>query len=318
LDRLEPIPNTTLLSAKEAKERLREIVEGFFYRRRDDVGGMPARQLLVRSPPGLGKTNEAMEWATHYQTEQAENPSIGGLSRVDITPAGVWQQVAIFVPRHDLAREVKRVIERNRRNLGEPVEVPILRGRDHEADKGNAPCRRWREARDLGRKGLPVYSNLCRRGHQREVSECPISPSVSISGTGAGRTRPPTLSSSIPTSGSVGRARGLHGGRAGSVATTRITSPGSGIRSTRRMRQLSSAMRTRPPALSSATRLEGTPLGRSLRETWRTNPGGSIGFRRPTGPSPRKGDHGGTGPAGSGQAAGKGTKVGTNRQPRRF
>jgi Rad3-related DNA helicase len=51
--------------------------------------------------------------------------------------------------------------------------VPVLRGRDHEAAKDNAPCRRWREARELGRKGLPVYSNLCRRRHQREVSECP-------------------------------------------------------------------------------------------------------------------------------------------------
>jgi hypothetical protein len=110
-----------------------------------------------------------MEWATRYQTEQAENPSIAGLSRVDITPAGAWEQIAIFVPRHELAREVKGVIEHNRKKLGQPVEVPILRGRDHDADKGNAPCRRWREAQDLGRKGLPVYSNLCRR----DVSECP-------------------------------------------------------------------------------------------------------------------------------------------------
>jgi hypothetical protein len=65
------------------------------------------------------------------------------------------------------------VIERNRRDLGEPVEVPVLRGRDNGADNGCAPCRRWREARNLGSKGLPVYSNLCRRRHQREVSECP-------------------------------------------------------------------------------------------------------------------------------------------------
>jgi hypothetical protein len=39
--------------------------------------------------------------------------------------------------------------------------------------KGGAPCRRWPEARALGRKGLPVYSNLCRRSHRGEVSECP-------------------------------------------------------------------------------------------------------------------------------------------------
>ena len=171
LDTLE-LPPTVLLSAGEAKARLREIVEGFFFRHRDDQGQVPARQLLVRSPPGLGKTKEAMEWATRYQTEQ-DKKSILQLSRADITPAGAWQQVAIFVPRHELAREVKAVIERNRNALGQPVEVPVLRGRDNGAETGHAPCRRWREARDLGRKGLPVYSNLCRRRHQGEVSECP-------------------------------------------------------------------------------------------------------------------------------------------------
>jgi hypothetical protein len=168
-----PQPSTSLLSALEAKELLREIVEGFFFRRRSDPGEPPARHLLVRSPPGLGKTKEAMEWATRYQTEQEGKEGILHLSRSDITLAGVWAQVAIFVPRHELAREVKEVIERNREDLGAPVEVPVLRGRDNEAAKDNAPCRRWREARELGRKGLPVYSNLCRRRHQREISECP-------------------------------------------------------------------------------------------------------------------------------------------------
>jgi hypothetical protein len=95
------------------------------------------------------------------------------MSRIDITPAGAWAQVAIFVPRHELAREVKEVIERNRERLGEPVVVPVLRGRDNGAANGRAPCRRWREARELGGKGLPVYSNLCRRRDQREKFECP-------------------------------------------------------------------------------------------------------------------------------------------------
>jgi hypothetical protein len=49
----------------------------------------------------------------------------------------------------------------------------VLRGRDNSAEVGRAPCRRWREAQKLGGKGLPVYSNLCRRRHQREVFECP-------------------------------------------------------------------------------------------------------------------------------------------------
>src|SRR5215831_8292753 len=143
-----------------------------FPRRRRD-GEPLARHLLVRSPPGLGKTKEAMEWATRYQTEQEGKGSILQVFRIDITAAGAKAQVAIFVPRHELAREVKEVIEENRRNRGQPVEGPGLRGRDHAAETGRAPCRRWPEARELGGKGLPVYSNLCRRRHDRETFECP-------------------------------------------------------------------------------------------------------------------------------------------------
>ena len=58
-------------------------------------------------------------------------------------------------------------------NAGEPVKVPVLRGRDHGAEKGRAPCQRWPQARALGGKGLPVYSNLCRRRDQWETFECP-------------------------------------------------------------------------------------------------------------------------------------------------
>jgi hypothetical protein len=49
-----------LLSAEEAKARLREIVEGFFFRRLKGEDGKHIRRLLVRSPPGLGKTREAI------------------------------------------------------------------------------------------------------------------------------------------------------------------------------------------------------------------------------------------------------------------
>ena len=126
-----PSPSPDVLPAAEAKGRLREIVEEFFFRRRNDKGQRPARQLLVRSPPGLGKTKEAMEWATRYQTEQEEKKSLAHLTLDDITPAGAWQQVAIFVPRHELAQQVKEVIESNRRKLEQPVRVPVLRGRDN-------------------------------------------------------------------------------------------------------------------------------------------------------------------------------------------
>ena len=91
----------------------------------------------------------------------------------DITGGGVRAQIAIFVPRHELGHEIKRVIERNLAALGRPGTVPILRGRDHGAEDGQAPCLRWREARALGHKGLPVYSNLCRRSQEQEVAQCP-------------------------------------------------------------------------------------------------------------------------------------------------
>src|SRR5271169_819793 len=67
LDALQQTPSTTpLLTAQEAKDRLREIVEGFFFRRRNNQAQPPVRHLLIRSPPGLRKTKEAMEWATRY------------------------------------------------------------------------------------------------------------------------------------------------------------------------------------------------------------------------------------------------------------
>lgn len=38
---------------------------------------------------------------------------------------------------------------------------------------GEAPCRRWREARELARKGLPIYTNLCQRKSDGQSSQCP-------------------------------------------------------------------------------------------------------------------------------------------------
>lgn len=143
LDASQPDPSAVLLSAEEAKKRMREIVERFFFRRLKTEDGETIRHLLVKSPPGLGKTTEAMEWATRYQTEyqseQEAKSSILDVCMDDVTGAGIVAQIAIFVPRHELAREVKEVIERNRAALGEPLEVPVLRGRDHDGEKGGAP-----------------------------------------------------------------------------------------------------------------------------------------------------------------------------------
>lgn len=80
-----------------------------------------------------------------------------------LNEAGVTAQTSVFVPRHQLAVEVKNLIELACWERGEPLTVPILRGRENGGDEGNAPCRRWREARELGCKGLPVYTNLCQR-----------------------------------------------------------------------------------------------------------------------------------------------------------
>ena len=70
LDTIEPIPSTTLLSAQEAKDRLREIVEGFFFQRLRAGDARRVGRLLVKSPPGLGKTRETIHWAMCYQAEQ--------------------------------------------------------------------------------------------------------------------------------------------------------------------------------------------------------------------------------------------------------
>ena len=104
MDTLEPPPSTDLLSAEEAKERLREIVEGFFFRRLRTKDGKRIGRLLVKSPPGLGKTREAMHWAIRYQAEQGGKDGTR-LLLGDLNEAGVPAQTSIFVPRHQLARE---------------------------------------------------------------------------------------------------------------------------------------------------------------------------------------------------------------------
>jgi hypothetical protein len=93
---LEPPPSTVLLSAEEAKERLREIVEGFFFRRLSSEDDKRISRLLVKSPPGLGKTTQAIECAIRYQAEQ-EGKDGGRLFLGDFNEAGVPAQTSIFV-----------------------------------------------------------------------------------------------------------------------------------------------------------------------------------------------------------------------------
>jgi len=169
---LPPAPSTALFSAQEAKERLREIVEGFFFRQLRADDRKRVGRLLVKSPPGLGKTTQAIEYAIRYQGEQ-DGKDRARLLAADFNEAGVTAQTSIFVPRHQLAEELREVIEGAFRKRGEQISVPILRGRENGGEEGNAPCRRWREARELARKGLPIYTNLCQRRSEGQASQCP-------------------------------------------------------------------------------------------------------------------------------------------------
>jgi hypothetical protein len=171
LDTLEPHPTTVLFSAEEAKARLREIVKGFFSWRLKGEDGKHIRRLLVKSPPGLGKTREAIASAVTYQAEQVgKGPR--DLLVADQNEAGVPAQTSIFVPRHQLAEELRGVIEGAFRERGELITVPILRGRVNGGEEGKAPCRRWREVRELAHKGLPIYTNLCERRADGQSSQC--------------------------------------------------------------------------------------------------------------------------------------------------
>jgi hypothetical protein len=170
LDGSQSTQQTALLSAEEAKDRLREIVEGFFFRQLTTEDGKRVGRLLLKSPPGLGKTTQALDWAIRYREGK------DGARRLlldDVNEAGVPAQTAIFVPRHGLAEEIKQGIGEAFRERGEVICVPILRGREHGGEEGRAPCRRWREARELVRKGLPIYTNLCQRRANGQSAQCP-------------------------------------------------------------------------------------------------------------------------------------------------
>jgi hypothetical protein len=52
LGRIIPSPSPDLCSAEEAKEKLRELIEGFFFRRLKGEDGKHIQRLLVKSPPG--------------------------------------------------------------------------------------------------------------------------------------------------------------------------------------------------------------------------------------------------------------------------
>jgi hypothetical protein len=71
LDALEPTLAIPLLSAQEARTGCAKSSRGSSSGRLRTEDRRAIRRLLVKSPPGLGKTREAIEWAIAYQSEQA-------------------------------------------------------------------------------------------------------------------------------------------------------------------------------------------------------------------------------------------------------
>ena len=53
---------------------MREIVEGFFFRRLRTEDGTRIRRLLVKSPPGLGKMTEVIDW--HHLRQIGFRPQV--------------------------------------------------------------------------------------------------------------------------------------------------------------------------------------------------------------------------------------------------
>jgi len=109
LDTLSPSPSSALLSAQEATELLREIVERFFFRRLGTRDRKRVGRLLLKNRPGLGKTREAIHWAIRHQAEQQGKDR---LSLDDVNEAGSLHgprssPLATIGP-SELVRSVKR------------------------------------------------------------------------------------------------------------------------------------------------------------------------------------------------------------------
>lgn len=171
--------SNTLLPPREAADRLESILQDYFaWTLTDPKTGKALKRVLLKSPPGLGKTENALTAAVLHQLNlgfgQYPLPykAISDTRLGDVGPTGLGKTV-IFAHRHDLARQVKQVIEAQSNKKGVSMAAPILRGRTEGAERGNAPCQRWREADRLQKKGFPVFSNLCRHVSDGEVSECP-------------------------------------------------------------------------------------------------------------------------------------------------
>jgi hypothetical protein len=144
------------LSAAEASQRLEDLQVNFY----SDPSG---RRLLIKAPPGLGKTAIALtEGLRHSIGYLPDTPRLRlGDIREDM------RQVAFFVPTHQLAGQLgDDVRARFAKGYKQGGAFP-MRGRTH----GERPlCLRAADASALAAKGLPIYPNLCDDG---AGSRCP-------------------------------------------------------------------------------------------------------------------------------------------------
>lgn len=145
-----PRPNTSphypqrhALSAQEASKRLKDKIQQAFSERSGFKG--------LRAPAGIGKTQWCLD-------EIASRGAQG-------------ERIEYYAPTHRLAEEVKdRLLA-----LNPDLEVEAIRGREHSA-VGQLPlCQKANLAGKVARKGLPVYSTLCKslEGQCEHFKHCP-------------------------------------------------------------------------------------------------------------------------------------------------
>ena len=102
--------------------------------------------MVVKVPVGLGKTKIALSV----------------LSRLED------MNVEIYVPRHDLAGELKEELG----SLNSNLNVIVIAGRGRDGDDGKPLCRKADIMEAVVECGEPVYSTLCRKDGDEGPMQC--------------------------------------------------------------------------------------------------------------------------------------------------
>ena len=155
-----------LMDVEDAKKLLTDIIEKFISPKK---GAHYPDHVLLRAPPGIGKTTETIARAVAdrvaLEKHNAPIPSI-----MDQT---IGSKYLLVTRGYQTALEAQSHIQKMLANEGLKDEAPILRGRDKPDASDKYPCDRWEEARKLGQKGYPIYSNLCVRISGKSSEVCP-------------------------------------------------------------------------------------------------------------------------------------------------